>query len=176
MTVFEQARETLAATLEQPLESLLLVSRDDFVRGEPDLGLSSIGAHVRHVGDAVECLLTGMGNGRIDFDARTRDERLERDPALAVARLRDLALRVRRLDHECCPESVLVSHDAPSDTAIPVAASTPERELIFLASHCVHHWALVGVLMRKCGISPPSQFGVAVSTLRFREGGEVCAR
>jgi len=176
MSVFDIARETLAATLEQPLESLFLVSRDDFVRGEPELGLSSIGAHVRHVGDAVECLLTGLGCGRIDFDARTRDERLERDPALAVARLRDLASRVRRLDRECCPESVLVSHDAPSGATLPVATSTPERELIFLASHCVHHWALVAVLMRRCGIAPPLEFGVAVSTLRFREGGEVCAR
>lgn len=176
MISFETARDTLAHALLQPIPLLRRIECAAFVRGDTALGLSSIGAHVRHVGDAVECLLRGIGSGRIDFDARDRDERLERDAALAIARLVELAARVRSLAAADAPEALMVRHDAGEGVDAPFAATTPERELMFLTTHAVHHWALVAVLLRRAGLEPPAEFGVAPSTLRFREGGEVCAR
>jgi uncharacterized damage-inducible protein DinB len=49
------------------------------------------------------------------------------------------------------------------------AASTPDRELQFLASHTVHHFALVALLLRLAGVSVPDGFGVATATARHRE-------
>lgn len=176
MIPFEVARETLALALLQPIALLRLVDPDAFVRGAPELGLSSIGAHLRHVGDAVDCLLRGIGDGRVDFDARDRDERLERDPELAIARLESLAARLRSLDAASAPEALVVRHDAAGESERAFAASTPERELMFLTTHAIHHWALVAVLLRRAGVEPPVEFGVAPSTLRSRQGGHACAR
>jgi uncharacterized damage-inducible protein DinB len=175
MTAFDTSRDALAATLEQPLPLLADLADADFVASAPESGVASIGAHLRHVGDAVECLLRGIGGGRIDYDKRARETRFELDRDLTCGRLRDLAARVRRLDSGLVPEAVFVSHDAPKNVPVPVAASTPERELVFLASHCVHHFALVAIMLRRAGIVPPPEFGVAVSTLRHREDDEVCA-
>jgi hypothetical protein len=46
--------------------------------------------------------------------------------------------------------------------------SSVGRELLFLSSHTVHHWALVAALLRHQGIEPGVEFGVAPSTLDHR--------
>ncbi len=44
--------------------------------------------------------------------------------------------------------------------------STLERELAMLASHTVHHYAIVALLLRIKGVVVPETFGVAPSTQR----------
>ena len=46
-------------------------------------------------------------------------------------------------------------------------ASSIERELEFLQSHTIHHYALIGFKLRAFGFDLPVEFGVAPSTLRF---------
>jgi uncharacterized damage-inducible protein DinB len=46
--------------------------------------------------------------------------------------------------------------------------STVARELQFLLSHTVHHYALVAIRLRLAGREPAAGFGVSPSTLRFR--------
>ena len=43
------------------------------------------------------------------------------------------------------------------------------RELLFLISHTVHHFALIAFMLRSFGIEPGDKFGVAPSTLRYRQ-------
>jgi hypothetical protein len=50
------------------------------------------------------------------------------------------------------------------------------RELEFLLSHTVHHYAIVAILCRLQGIAVDDGFGVAPSTLRHRTESETpCA-
>jgi hypothetical protein len=42
--------------------------------------------------------------------------------------------------------------------------STLARELRALASHTIHHYALVAVVLRLRGVAVPAHFGVAPST------------
>lgn len=53
--------------------------------------------------------------------------------------------------------------------------STLERELQFLASHTVHHYALIALTLRAQGVTVGTDFGMAPSTLRHSER-ERCAR
>ncbi len=55
------------------------------------------------------------------------------------------------------------------------ATSSVERELQFLRSHTVHHFALIAVILRLSGLEPGEEFGVAPSTLRYRKENGVCA-
>ena len=39
----------------------------------------------------------------------------------------------------------------------------------FLLSHTVHHYALIGAILRLSGVEPPAGFGLAPSTLRHQQ-------
>ncbi|UCF67889.1 MAG: DinB family protein [Acidobacteriota bacterium] len=45
--------------------------------------------------------------------------------------------------------------------------SSVGRELRFLLSHTVHHFAIIGLMLRMLGGEPPAAFGVAPSTLDY---------
>lgn len=131
---------------------------------------AQIGAHFRHVLDHYSSFFSGLGLGRIDYDARARDAALETDPALAS----DAAQRIIE-QLERCPSSLAgqpiqvnaavatVTHGRPQWTD-----STVARELAFLLSHTVHHYALIALHARQRGIELGEDFGVAPSTLEYR--------
>lgn len=150
----------------------LLTRLDDtvYVRTVAAVPGGSIGAHIRHNLDHCRCLLAGLASGRVDYSARGRDPRTETDRRHALAELARLrqaladlrtsgALQVRR----------------ESDPDGGYATSSLARELDFLMSHGVHHYAIVAILCRLQGIDPEPDFGVAPSTLRYRASLESAA-
>lgn len=140
-----------------------------YAEREARTGAAGIGEHFRHCVDFYECFLRGAPGGRVDYDARDRDARVERDLARARARLAELAERLEGLDPSALPDAVLVRLDAPAEEAPAWAPSTPERELQFLASHTVHHYAVVALQLRLARQEVPDDFGVARATLRHWE-------
>jgi len=141
----------------------LLDTLDDeaYVQPHPGIGLSGIGPHVRHCLDFYARLLEGVPGGRVDYDDRPREQRLEtacRAARLRVSELAALLPSLARADH---PLRVRMDGaEAPSDV---------QRELLALQSHTVHHLALIAVLLRAQGRQPPAGFGVSPSTLRHWE-------
>ena len=57
------------------------------------------------------------------------------------------------------------SGDIPEDEW---SGSTVRRELQFLLSHSIHHYALIATICHANGFPVPEGFGVAPSTLRYR--------
>ena len=53
--------------------------------------------------------------------------------------------------------------------------STVRRELQFLLSHTVHHFALIAVLLERFSIAVPDDFGIAPSTLKHWQAQSSCA-
>jgi hypothetical protein len=135
---------------------------------------SGIGAHVRHCVEFYDAFLEGARTGRIDYGTRTRDLRLSSDPGFARERLRAIAATLAGFDGVAEGASVLVR--AEGDAARDVwSASSLGRELHALASHVVHHFALVALLLRLEGVEPAEDLGVAPSTLEYWRDAE-CAR
>jgi hypothetical protein len=134
------------------------------------------GAHVRHVIDHYECLLRGLPDGRVDYDARERDRLLEVDPAAARARLASLVRRLGPLAGREAEEPLAVRLDlgVKGGRSADWTRSSLGRELAFLASHTVHHYAIVALLLRGQGVDPGEEFGVAPSTLRHRSERASC--
>jgi hypothetical protein len=125
-----------------------------------------VGSHLRHVIEHYEALVFPAAPGLVDYDNRPRDRELECNAALACERL--LALRAR-LDmwvpqalHQ--PMQVHGQGGTAGEFAFAAASSTG-RELAFLASHTVHHFALIAPHCREHGIPTPAEFGQAPSTV-----------
>lgn len=124
------------------------------------------GPHLRHLIEHYEALIARGPTGVIDYDARARDPEVERHPA--VARVRLVSLKT------------LLSHGSAAMLATPVAvrtlgglrgeqsfttASTIGRELMFLASHAVHHFAVLKLHALAHGVSVAEDLGKAPATV-----------
>ncbi|NNE91426.1 MAG: DinB family protein [Verrucomicrobiales bacterium] len=130
---------------------------------------ASIGGHIRHCAEHFEIFRTGLEAGRIDYDARARGTADESDPVIAGERLGELAAWFS--NHENIAEAgkaVQVQVNC-GDSVCEWQGSTVGRELQFLVSHTVHHFAIIGIMCEAQGIELALNFGVAPSTLLARE-------
>ena len=130
--------------------------------------IGSVGGQVRHLTEFVENFLDGAVVGRVDYDDRARDAQVEADPARAGERLRGLAARLRAQRWPAGP--IEIRMDTGQEGWI---ASTVDRELRFLASHTVHHFAILRLLLEGTDVRLPAEFGIAPSTLRHRRSGRL---
>jgi uncharacterized damage-inducible protein DinB len=162
----------------QGLEVLRGISPEVFTTVDARCLGGSIGGHVRHCIELYRCFLQGLKTGRLDYDARARDLLLETDPVaacealLATTLLLDEAAANSANGH---PLLVVENHDG---TELEWSSSSVGRELRFLLSHTVHHYALIAILLRVRGMATPQGFGIAPSTLRHRarETSAACVR
>lgn len=145
----------------------LLESLDDHLFTSQDRhGHSSAGAHLRHVLDSYRCFLDGLQDDRVDYDARQRDPEVESVRTRAIERIASIRGGLSELDEQDRHREVEVRCDAAAWEDQPAwTRSTVGRELQFLLSHTVHHFALVAMTLRSLGFEPGEQFGVAPSTL-----------
>jgi len=156
----------------------LLLKLDDARYASPGPQASaSIGAQLRHAIEFCAALLAGLPAGRVDYDRRPRDPRLEREPSHALEQIE--VLRAALLEHVARePDRALaVRSDEPDlPPHAGFVASTLARELRAVASHTVHHFALVALQLRAAGLWVDPCFGVAPSTLRHERESAACAR
>lgn len=154
----------------------LLSTLEAAVFAETGLGgqRGSIGAHLRHCIDYYRCFVRGREAARIDYDARERDPRIEVEPLAAAAAVESLIGDLERLSPRDFDQPVEVKVDAAAwhDPSLVWSRSSVGRELQFLLSHTVHHYALIAMILRSRGLVPPEDFGVAPSTLEHRHGSE----
>lgn len=146
----------------------LLRQLDQTTYGDVDpMAKASPGAHLRHCLDAYRCFLRDQESGRVDYDRRERDPRVETDPAVAAAWIAEIVDALPALEG-MLERSLMVRADCDSAEEGGWTASTVARELRYLFSHTVHHFAILAIILRHRGLEPDEDFGVAPSTLAFR--------
>ena len=133
---------------------------------------STLGQHLRHCLDHYRSFLSGLGDGRIDYDSRERSRELECSTEFAICEITGIRDELCRLTDDDLPSGVLVKLDCGAGSS-DYQPSTPGRELQFLVSHTVHHFAMVGGLCSCLNIQVEQGFGVAPSTLRHRETASI---
>jgi len=150
----------------------LLESLDDsvYARASEETLNAGVGGHIRHNIDHYESFLNRKTPAQIDYEDRERDASLECDPACARSRLQAIRTSFERLDVAGLdlPIEVKIENPGPEPDA-QWATTTERRELQFLLSHTVHHYALIAMICRHHGVQTPPDFGVAPSTLRYRQ-------
>lgn len=147
----------------------LVAQLDDERFCATDRRSSSVGAHLRHVIDCYRCFFAGLDAGRIDYDGRQRNPALETERTVAMTALGELVAGFEALPRDLDrPLEVRVDAAAWGAGSLHWQRSTLGRELQFLVSHTVHHFALIALLLRDRGFEPGQAFGVAPSTLEHR--------
>lgn len=142
---------------------------DDQLYCHSNDGQSCVGAHLRHVIDCFRCFQHGLESGQVDYDARQRNACIENDRAIADHALTEIAECLQNLAQDDVVRSLQVKVDTAAwdDPSMHWTISSVGRELQFLLSHTVHHYALIALLLRQQGFDPGTEFGVAPSTLEF---------
>ena len=153
------------ALLRQGIDLLQRMAPELYAREQlADGRRRGIGPQMRHCLDFYANFLHGLGDSRIDYDARQRDERVESDRGLAAERLESYVHDLQALAPAEFGREVEVRMDSPETWT----QSTVGRELQALISHTVHHYALIAQELRAHGFEPGEDFGVAPSTLRYQ--------
>jgi len=129
---------------------------------------SSCGAHFRHLIQHYQAFFSGVETGLVDYDQRDRTVDLESDRDAAVHALEELRSAFATQPLRELPIRILQNYD-PQKPRRPVLSGTT-RELTFLVSHSIHHYALIGVILRLNRIVVPQHFGFAPSTIFYLNG------
>ena len=144
----------------------LLEVLDDAQYASPRGSWSPVGAQLRHVIEHYQSFVAGLPAGAIDYDARPRDAAIEASRHRATAVIVDLIDQLAPWETLPKDTSVQVQMACRSDTTAPCwAPSSVGRELQFLVSHSVHHFALIKLLVAGDDTPLDADFGVAPSTL-----------
>lgn len=155
--------------LQQGIDLLSDISDELYTKNNTRYSKSGIGRHFRHIIEHYFSLLHSNGS-LIDYDARERNQRLENDRSYMIENLLQVKKALQEfIEH---PEKLDQLVEVRSNEGIgqehsPVAQTSIRRELQFLISHTVHHYALIGLILQTLGYTPDEQFGVAPSTLRY---------
>lgn len=178
MNGFHRLTEGNAAFLRQGAELIARLSDAQYAEAPAGFSRGGVGAHFRHILDHYDCFLGGLDRGRIDYDARHRDPRVEHDRAFAQDKLAAVCGRITTLDPRLgtAPIQATLLCGEPAGLATTWSATSVTRELQFLASHTVHHYAVIAAMLRPQGVEPGNDFGVAPSTLEYERGHAACAR
>lgn len=153
--------------LEQSLTLLTEIDDHLYTNAPNGIAKAGVGGHLRHCLDFYDSFSRGLGDGKIDYDCRERNELIEKDRAAAAAKLETTIQSLGQLRKMDGQQSLLVKlegEQAQDSTAW--SRSSVSRELQFLLSHTVHHYALMAMLLRMQGFELPPDFGVAPSTLK----------
>lgn len=155
--------------IQQGIELLSHVGDELYTKNNTTYSKSGIGRHFRHIIEHYFSFLETDGL-LIDYDARERNLRLETDRQLMIDRLEYVISGLQKIgdDPQLLDKAIKVrSNEGIGEENSPFSESTYRRELQFLISHTVHHYALIGLILQTMGYIPDESFGVAPSTLKY---------
>ena len=159
--------------IRQGIDLLSVLGPDSYTQRIAIAYNASIGGHVRHIIDHYQSFLAGLDAQVLDYENRARQAALEQDPALARHLLEVIAARLANLGAKSDQSTLASCAETSSGGCVPTSVV---RELEFLLSHTIHHYALMAIMCRLLGQETEPGFGVAPSTLRHEQSLAVCAR
>lgn len=133
-----------------------------------------IGPHVRHIIEHYQTLQRVLEHASnapaptVDYDNRARDIRIETDPAFALTQLRALQqwlLSAHWSDKHLTQTVAVHLRGGLQGEFTFIGPSSVARELTFLASHTVHHFAVLQGYARQEGKSFGAGLGKAPATV-----------
>ena len=163
--------------IDQCQQLVTQVSDEDYGRSLQPYVQSSIGEHVRHVLDVYHALMTGSDGDLVDYNQKRRGSDIETNRRVALAEIDRIRQWLRNLDRRALVSVCTVRSELTlQGRNISDIESSLRRELVFAASHVIHHSALIGVCARLCNLPTDELFGVAPATASYwREQGRLAS-
>jgi hypothetical protein len=130
---------------------------------------SSAGAHMRHIVDHYQALRHGVVTGEVDYNLRNRESDVENNPEAALAAWKDIENWLRQISVQEMDKAMVVKSEVSINSEQNVTcASSLGRELMFVASHAIHHYSLLAIIRSLQGGKNQEAFGVAPATATYR--------
>lgn len=137
-----------------------LLNQDQYTLGFKPAFHSNIGVHFRHVLEHYLCFLEHLESAVVCYDSRPREPKLEADMNFAQQCIGKIIVKLQGIDVSKQSQSLRIADQQSSE----LLQSSLDRELVFLQSHTVHHYAIIGAIARAHGVTPADDFGIAVAT------------
>lgn len=158
--------DSIRGLLSQLREMLEGLTDEEYNRKIEILSNASIGQHTRHIIEFFLELFIGYEIGTVDYDKRKRDGGLETNRVYACNVLQQVA---GLLDYDNKALTLVVDFGAGGACSCRLPTNF-YRELVYNLEHTVHHMALLRIGVNVvAAISLPVNFGVAISTIKYRE-------
>ena len=156
-------------------EHILLKLSDEQYRAIVHPYTANLGKHLRHITDHYQLLLDGIDKSRVDYDQRKRVEIEESNRSAMILRLRQICSELELLSTTTSKDqTLLISLAVDEGIEAPTVPSSLSRELVFLQSHTVHHYAIIAAILKLQNVELDDEFGIAPSTLKY-EHQQKCA-
>ncbi|KXI26864.1 hypothetical protein [Paraglaciecola hydrolytica] len=157
--------ESQLQIVEQAIEFLSKVSVEHYQQVLKPHFTGSMGAHMRHILDHYIALQQGLSSHIVDYNRRHRDSDVALCPKSALQswlQIKTWLIDVGRLETNLsltivCEISLTTSQNSQT-------TSTLGRELLFVASHAIHHFSLLLVMSSLQGKHCSPNFGLAPAT------------
>jgi len=159
--------------IEQAQQYLKTVSTADYTAIISPNFVSSAGSHIRHVIDHYLAIISGIPNEIIDYDVRVRGGQIESSPQLALDKLDEIVVWIKNLSEDDLTKIVTLSTEiSVIKKNIQQVKTSVLRELVFVGSHAVHHYAMIAQITFaqqdvKDKKELPQGFGLAPATVTF---------
>ena len=144
------------------------ITEEDFCKPSNALN-ATIGQHLRHTLEFFICLEQGYELGVVNYDKRIHNKAMENDKFIALQTI----LQIREFINAGQGDKSLKLEVGylPNIDECETINTNYLRELVYNIEHAVHHMAIMKIGIREVAdyIVLPSDFGIAVSTLRYKE-------
>jgi hypothetical protein len=163
-------KETLLTSVQvllHQMEQLLLTLTDrQYNKKLRVLSNATLGQHTRHILEFFIELNTGYETGLVNYDNRKRDYGIEVSRSTAIIQINVL---IAGLEKEDKVLTLVADYGKDMDGVVKVSTNY-HRELVYNLEHMVHHMALLRIgVQAQTGIHLPEEFGVALSTIKYRK-------
>jgi len=130
--------------------------------------MSSAGAHIRHIIDHYQAIMIGSHQNFINYDVRNRDSKIEHSPIAALSKITEISQWLQNISNEKLSATMTLSTEVSvSSCHVATVKTTLARELVFAASHAVHHFAMIAQIALLQHQSLPQHFGLAPATATY---------
>ncbi len=153
--------------LEEIKELLSQFSSEQYTKSNSLLSGASIGQHLRHILEFYICLKNGSNTGSISYDERKRDLLIETQLDFALETINEISVFLNSVNKDFA--LTLKANYGISETKSVLIPSSLYRELAYTLDHTIHHLAIIKIGLSNEDIKLDESFGVAPSTLRYRE-------
>jgi hypothetical protein len=150
-------------TLKELSDLLHQLSNEDYALPCRELSDSSIGQHIRHIIELFQCLVNQYESGIINYDNRLRDYTIQTNVFVAQEALKSILNAIDKPNKKVVLQQVIDGEQMNIE-------SNYNRELLYNLEHCIHHQALIKVVVLQMEhLQVDENFGVARSTIEYRK-------
>ncbi len=128
---------------------------------------NTFGKHVRHIIEFYNCLVDGYDSGIVNYDLRKHNLQIENSKQSAIEAMNEIFAAINKLEDK----SLVLNVDYNGSGNAQKTFTSFNRELVYNIEHAIHHMAMLKIAIAESlsHVILPENFGVAYSTVRFRE-------